>query len=169
MHFRIPRGLDGFEAAAVTGDIVSQQAFGTTGAADVSSLQTLLRRPQAAHKDHNAAWSQTATADVFRILCKVSESGWPSAALLRALARFLSGASASLTQIAHGQVEGSNHIYVYGEMPAEAAVGLTIFFTCQMLHQTEVGHVLGILGQFYCSCPCPSHETSPSLVAVQPD
>ena len=150
MHFRIPHALNGFEASAVASGIASQQAFTNASTGEhLRTLQAQLGQLQARsryHHNHTVLWSEEVCAEVYSMLCTVAEAGWPSAALLRLLARFLSanGPGASVvkgTTTADPEDDDSPAATSDG-LPAEAALGLTIFFTCQMLQHTEVGNVV---------------------------
>ncbi len=144
MHFRIPQALDGFVASAVAGHVVSKPAFARASAKpDLHSLQPHLRPQQArsqGHPDRQLVWSEDCCAEAYSMLCMVSEAGWPSRTLLLLLARFLSKVGAAVSQEAtNGSTvaEGGNPSAPGGQ-PVEVSLGLTIFFTCQMLQHTEV-------------------------------
>lgn len=142
MHFRLPQRLDGFEASALAGNVVSQQVLaGASGAADLGSLQTHPRqsrsRSQAGH-ELRTVWSQESCAEAYKMLCTVSNSGWPNASLLQVMAQYLSAVSTSLIKQADPRLAEDRGMPVSDRMPQEAALGLSIFFTCQMLHHTEV-------------------------------
>ena len=144
MHFRIPQALDGFVAAAVAGHVVSEPAFARASAkTDLHSLQLHLRPQQArsqGYADRQLDWSEDCCAEAYSMLCTVSQAGWPSRTLLLLLARFLSKVGAAVIQEATNEstvAEGGNPSAPIGQ-PAEVSVGLTIFFTCQMLQHTEV-------------------------------
>lgn len=151
MHFRIPHALNGFIASAVAGGIASQQAFtkAITGE-HLRTLQAQLRQLPARsryHHNHDVAWSEESCAEVYSMLCTVAEAGWPSAALLRLLARFLSanrpGANVVKgTPTAAPEDDDNSPAAASDGLPAEAALGLRIFFTCQMLQHTEVGNLV---------------------------
>lgn len=135
MHFRIPQTLDGFEASAVSGNMVSKESMSRVrlcNAVDLSSIRACLKQLQTkpqAQADHDTAWSEDSCSEAYGVLCTVATTGWPSAPLLRALACFLSEVGAFTVR--QGSIRS-------GRMPAEASLGLAIFFTCQMLQHTEV-------------------------------
>ncbi|KAL0030024.1 hypothetical protein WJX79_001712 [Trebouxia sp. C0005] len=143
MHFRIPQALDSFVAAAVAGHVVSKPAFARAGAkTDLHSLQPHLRpqqdRPQG-YPGRQLDWSEDCCAEAYSMLCTVSAAGWPSRTLLLLLARFLSRVGAAVVQEATNGcnvAEGGNPSTPGGQ-PIEVSLGLTIFFTCQMLKHTE--------------------------------
>lgn len=143
MHFRIPQALDGF-VAAVAGHVVSKPAFARAYAkTDLHSLQLHLRPQQArsqGYPDRQLVWSEDCCAEAYSMLCTVSQAGWPNRTLLLLLARFLSKVGAAVIQEATNGctvAEGGNPSAPGGQ-PVEVSLGLTIFFTCQMLQHTEV-------------------------------
>ncbi len=148
MHFRIPQALDGF-VAAVAGHVVSKPAFARANAkTDLHSLRLHLRPQQARSQDHpdrQLDWSEDCCAEAYSMLCTVSTAGWPSKTLMLLLARFLSEVGAAVIQEATNEstvAEGGNPSAPAagpaGGQPLEVSLGLTIFFTCQMLKHTEV-------------------------------
>ncbi len=144
MHFRTPQPLDGFVAAAVAGHVVSKPAFARAGAkTDLHSLQPHLRPQQArsqGYPDRQLDWSEDCCAEAYSMLCTVSEAGWPNRTLLLLLARFLSKVGAAVIQEATNEstVADGGNSSAPGGQPVEVSLGLTIFFTCQMLQHTEV-------------------------------
>ncbi len=150
MHFRIPQALDGFVAAAVASHVVSKPAFARASSAktDLHSLQTHLRPQQArsqGYPDRQLDWSEDCCAEAYSMLCTVSQAGWPSRTLLLLLARFLSKVGAAVIQeatnestMAEGGSPSAPAAGLADGQPVEVSLGLTIFFTCQMLQHTEV-------------------------------
>ena len=87
---------------------------------------------------HNEACSKASCTALYHVLCMVSQSGWSTSSDMQLGAQLLSlfGASA-LTRVS-GNSETEQQSEAQIDVPAETALSLSIFFTCQMLHHTEV-------------------------------
>ena len=142
MHFRIPQALDDFKASAAAGGIVSEQSFSTAStASDRWSILRLCAGNKASYRD--AAWSEELCYAAYHVLLELSRSGWSCTSDLRTIARALSLLGASATSQRSAYQQPQNQANAETDMPKEAALGLTIFFTCQMLHLTNVSTKAG--------------------------